>query len=239
MNAVTIDARLLSCASFVRAGAVLADIGTDHGYLPVFLLKSGKICRAVLSDINAGPLASARENVEEAGLRDKCELVLTDGAAALGGRGITDYAICGMGGELIADIIDKAPEMKSEGIRLILQPMSRQAHLRGYLWQNGFSILDERYSSADGKSYVCILAEYTGECYSPSRTELELGLDLSHTEDLEEYLSFLEKKYNSLGRVIEGKTRGGENADRESLLRKAILERMKTIGDRYDSTGNI
>ena len=227
MNAVTIDARLLSCASFVRAGAVLADIGTDHGYLPVFLLRSGKISRAVLSDINAGPLASARANVEDAGLADRCELVLTDGAASLGGRGITDYAVCGMGGELIADIIDKAPEMKNGGVRLILQPMSRQAHLRTYLWKNGFSILDERYSSADGKSYVCILAEYTGECYLPSDAELELGPDLSHTDDAEDYLSFLEKKYNSLGRVIEGKARGGESAETETRLQKAILGRMK------------
>ena len=93
-----IDARLMSSANFVRAGAVLADIGTDHGYLPIVLLKEGRIERAVMSDINEGPLATARRNVEDEGLSDKCTLILSDGALALEGLGITDYSICGMGG---------------------------------------------------------------------------------------------------------------------------------------------
>lgn len=225
----TIDARLLSSADFVRAGAVLADVGTDHGYLPIFLLKSGKITRAVLSDINEGPLASARANIEEAGLADKCELVLTDGAGALAGRGITDYAICGMGGELIAEIVDKAPEMKTPGVRLILQPMSRQAHLRKFLYENGFSILEERYSTADGKSYLCILAEYSATPRELSEEEYELGADAPHVIDKEDYLRFLRKKYDSVSRVIEGKALGKDNADSERRLRDIIKDRIDRI----------
>ena len=104
----SLDKRLLSCADYVRAGAVFADIGTDHGYLPLFLLRSGRIERAYLSDVNEGPLSSARANAASEGLLDRCEFTLADGAAALSGKGITDYAICGMGGELIASIIDAA-----------------------------------------------------------------------------------------------------------------------------------
>ena len=95
-----IDARLLSAAEYVRAGAVFADIGTDHGYLPVFLLKNGIIERAVLTDINEHPLESARESVRAEGLSDRVDFYLTDGALGLEGLGITDVAVCGMGGEL-------------------------------------------------------------------------------------------------------------------------------------------
>ena len=91
----SLDKRLLSCAGYVRAGAVFADIGTDHGYLPLFLLRSGRIERAYLSDVNRGPLSSAERNARDEGFYDKCEFILTDGAYALRDKGITDYAICG------------------------------------------------------------------------------------------------------------------------------------------------
>ena len=93
-----INARLLSAAELTRQDATFADIGTDHAYLPLFLLDEGRIKYAYCCDINEGPLDSARRNAEERGRLDKCEFILTDGAAVLSGKGITDYAICGMGG---------------------------------------------------------------------------------------------------------------------------------------------
>ena len=137
----TLDKRLLSCADFVRAGAVFADIGTDHGYLPLFLLKEGRIKRAYLSDVNRGPLSSAERNAKAEGLYDKCEFILADGASALCDKGITDYAICGMGGELISRIIEDAPHLFTEGTRLILQPMTKQEYVRRFLSEHGFSVV--------------------------------------------------------------------------------------------------
>ena len=96
-----LNARLSSVAEFVRQDAIFADIGTDHAYLPLFLLGCGRIGQAYCSDVNAGPLERARINAAEAGLSDKITFTLADGAAALAGLGITDYAICGMGGECI------------------------------------------------------------------------------------------------------------------------------------------
>ncbi|MBR4835801.1 MAG: SAM-dependent methyltransferase, partial [Clostridia bacterium] len=119
------NARLASAAELVRQNAIFADIGTDHAYLPLFLLESGRISFAYCSDINEGPLASARKNAEERGMVDKMDFILTDGATVLRDREITDYAICGMGGELIADIIHRAPHLYDGGVNLILQPMSR------------------------------------------------------------------------------------------------------------------
>ena len=225
----SLDKRLLSCADYVRAGAVFADVGTDHGYLPVFLLKSGRISRAVLSDVNPGPLNSAIRNVADAGLSDLCEFVLTDGAAALDGKGITDYAICGMGGELISDIIDAAPHLKQGDVRLILQPMTKQGHLRRYLTTNGFSIIEERYSEADGKYYVTLVAEYLGVLRYIDESEAELGASSDHIADRVEYLGYLEAKLKACDRMIDGKCRGGLSTVDEEKYRDAIIERMNLL----------
>ena len=226
---VTLDKRLLSCADFIRAGAVFADIGTDHGYLPIFLLRSGRIERAYLSDVNQGPLSSAKRNAEAEGLLDKCEFVLADGASALCGKGITDYAICGMGGELIARIIDDASHLKCKGVRLILQPMTKQDHLRRYLLSSGFSVIGERFSFDSGKYYVTICAEYTGECSNISYEDAELGFNIPHTGDRVEYLGYLEGKKKAAKKALDGKTKGGLDTSFESEALRLIEERIEKL----------
>ena len=159
MKEATLDARLRAAAKYVRQGAVFADIGTDHAYLPIYLLKHGIISRAVAADVAEGPLKTAVSHAKEFSLEDKIDFHLTDGLDGLEELGITDVAICGMGGELISMLIDKAPFLKNSDIRLILQPMSKQELLRSYLSENGFKILSERVGSAAGHTYSCICAE--------------------------------------------------------------------------------
>lgn len=225
----SLDKRLLSCADYVRAGAVFADIGTDHGYLPIFLLKAGRIERAYLSDVNEGPLSSAERNVRSEGLSRKCEFVLTDGAAALSDKGITDYAICGMGGELIARIIDDAPHLKRTGTRLILQPMTKQEHLRRYLAKNGFCVIGERYSFDSGKYYLTLCAEYSGECRELSDDEAELGTETVHDGDRVEYLGFLQGKRRAVQKAITGKKAGGHECTEEEERLFLIDKRIQTV----------
>ena len=232
MSLYPIDRRLLSVASFVRAGAVLADIGTDHGYLPVFLLSEGRIERAVLTDINEMPLASARSNVAAAGLSDRVELVLTDGADALSDRGITDFCVCGMGGELIADIVLRADAMRHADVRVILQPMSRQSHLRRELYRGGFVILDERYSHADGKYYVCMLAEFCGTPCEISPLDAELGFAPWRDEDREARLGYLGQKLRGHRRALEGRLKGGEKDSELALLCEGIEREIKLHEER-------
>ena len=228
MKGTVLDARLMSAAELVRQGAVFADIGTDHAYLPIFLLESGRIERAVLSDVNRGPLDSALRNATEHGLADRVELVLTDGAAALSGRGITDYAVCGMGGELIARIILDAPHLKERGVHLILQPMSRQAVLRRELARLGFAPIAEKYSYADGKYYVCMLYEYNGEPHEMDGISAELGL-LPGAADREACLGYLCAKLSSAERARDGILSGGGDAAHERALCDALAERIQYL----------
>ena len=215
-----LNARLFSVAELVRQGAVLADIGTDHAYLPIFLLERGMIRHAYLADINKGPLASAEENAREHGLLDKVTLVLADGAASLSESGATDYAICGMGGELIASIIDAAPHLRSSDIQLILQPMTRQAHLRRYLFENGFDIEREVYTTEGDKHYVVMQTCYTGERRTIDDSEAEIGVKSSEFVNNSSRIEYLKTKYAALCRA-----RIGKHGDKELPLCDTVCER--------------
>ncbi len=198
------DERLSAAASFVRQGAVLADVGTDHALLPVFLCESGKIERAYATDIAQGPLEAARLQIEESGLEGRVIPVLTDGLSGLEDKGITDVTVCGMGGELIAAIIERAPFVKREEVRLILQPMTRQADLRLYLAENGFSVEEEAVVSAKGKCYFCLVAHYTGEGRVLSRIEAELGSLMYQSPKNPLFLDFVTAKVKAQEKKVKG-----------------------------------
>ena len=224
-----LNARLLSAAELTRQGAVLADVGTDHAYLPLFLLSEGRISYAYATDINEGPLSSAKRNAEECGLMDKMSFVLTDGAAMLSGKGITDYTICGMGGELIRDIIDRAPHLRETGVNLILQPMSRQEKLRTYLAENGFSIACESYSYDAGKYYTCMLATYTGEKQCISNLESHIGIKNTKIVNKGCQKGYIKAKTASLIRAVNGKKMAGQVDEYEEELLLQITRFLDSI----------
>ncbi len=208
----------------VRQDAVFADVGTDHAYLPIFLLKEGRIKHAVCSDINEGPLLRAKENAIEYGVEDRIDFYLTDGAKALSGLGITDYAICGMGGELIAEIIKSAPHLFDRSISLILQPMTKQATLRRFLAEFGFSIHREAYSLDGERSYVCLLASYTGQCRTIDDIEAEIGSPNAKIVNKDLQIKYLEGKLHAYIKAAEGKRFGGNSAETEEKIIEAIRE---------------
>ena len=163
---------------------------------------------------------------EEQGFSDKILFRLTDGAAALSGLGITDYAICGMGGELIARIIDSAPHLKADGIRLILQPMTRQAHLREYLAKSGFRIIDEGYSAECSRYYLTILCEYDGVCRKISDFEAELGNPPPRASFSPEMKGYFDAKLRSLKKIATAKRAAGEADNTEEKILLEYERRM-------------
>ncbi|MBQ4136775.1 MAG: SAM-dependent methyltransferase [Clostridia bacterium] len=175
MNNTELDNRLLACASLVRQGSVAADIGSDHAYLPIYLVRHGICPRAIASDINEGPVNRAKINVRLSGLSDKIDILLADGLDKAASYKPDDIIIAGMGGELIRDIIGASEYAKTKGVRLILQPMTMPHILREYLAGAGFNIIDEMICSAQDKYYQIICAEYDGTARSFTEHELLLG----------------------------------------------------------------
>ena len=222
--------RLLSVAEEVRQDAIVADIGTDHAYLPIFLLKSGKVRYAYLTDINEGPLARATANAKEAGLQDKTRCILTDGISALSGLGITDFCICGMGGELICDILSCADFAKDESLKFILQPMSREGTLRSYLYAEGFTVEREIYSYDAGKYYVAFAVKYTGETRTLTQSEAEVGPDDAEIVNNSCHIGYINKKIKSYERIVEGKLKAGADCAEDKAILDAFRKRLNPIG---------
>ena len=175
---IHLDKRLSAVAALIRPGSRLADIGTDHAYLPVHLVQAGVCPSAIASDIGAGPLDAARRTVTENDLLSKITLRLGNGLATVSTEEIDDIAIAGMGGETIATILEAAQWVKNSRLRLILQPMTRAEDLRRWLLTNGFSILEEHLIIDGRHLYPVLAAEYTaticedevqiyGGCFTP------------------------------------------------------------------------
>ena len=226
----TPDARLLAAAAFVRQGAVLADIGTDHAYLPIYLVASGRVSRAVAADIGEGPIALARANIAARGLSDRIETVMTDGLLGLSEKGVTDITVCGMGGELISRILQDASFVKDKGIRLILQPMSRAATLRRYLAENGFAIIAERPCRAAGRVYSCLCAEYDGVARTLSPAEAEVGVPtLTNEAEENAFAELLERKIKAVREKIDGLRAAALPAGED----EALLDGLLKIQEKY------
>ncbi len=158
---ITLDKRLSMVASLVRRGSRVADIGTDHAYLPVYLVQAGICPQGVAADIRSGPLESARRTVTEAGLTDKIALRLGDGLAPLAANEVEDIVIAGMGGETIVQILSAVEWVKDMHLQFILQPMTRAEELRRWLLTNGFVITEERLVQDGHRLYPVMAVMYT------------------------------------------------------------------------------
>lgn len=198
MRVFSLDKRLELCASFVRDGVKIADIGTDHAYLPIWLMLNGKIESALACDINEGPLKSGRADVVRYNLADKIALRLSDGLKNVEECEADDIIIAGMGGELIARIIADCNWAKNEEKRFILQPMTKCEVLINYLYENGFEILKQKACECDKKHYTVMLVQYKGECKTPEESFLYTGkLDVTDPQSkiyLSHIISHLQKR---------------------------------------------
>ena len=163
--------RLERVAAHVPAGARLADIGSDHGYLPVALMRRGAITAAVAGELAATPFHSAQRTVRDNGLQARISVRLANGLAALEAADeISALTICGMGGETIRDILERGKTRLSGQERLILQPNGGEQPLRQWLMDNGYSILCEEVLRENRFDYEIIVAERTGPVsYSPEQ----------------------------------------------------------------------
>ena len=218
MNKLELSPRLAAIAALVPQGARLADVGTDHAYLPVRLLLDGGIASAVATDVNEGPLQRGRETAERYGVRTilfrRC-----DGLADVRADKVDTVVIAGMGGDLIARILAAAPWTKQA--QLILQPMTAQEDLRRWLLENGYRIAKETLAQEGKKLYVILSA--TGGSSTPyTPGELWAGRQ-TQGEDSPHRLAYLTD-------LIRRRRAG---ADRRAGSDKGDVEDMATVNEIY------
>ena len=192
-NPIKLTPRLAACAGLVREGTRLADVGCDHGYVPVSLVLDGRITSAVASDINEGPLESCRRLVRGYKLEDKIKCVLSDGLKNVNGDDVDDILLAGMGGELIADILGNCPYAKDKHI--IINAMTHPEISRRWLYENGFEIRND-IIVPEGKHHYSVLdAVYTGCLTKPDDVRCFLG-EISDFSDKEYFLHLLNYLHN-------------------------------------------
>ena len=201
------DERLRLCAEFVRDGAKLADIGTDHAYLPAWLCRTGKCPSAIAADINPEPLKRARLTVVGAELGDRIQTKLSDGLKEIRSDEADDIVIAGMGGELIAKILGESELSRDPDKRFILQPMTKSEVLLKWLCENGFEILAQDCCVAAGKCYTVILVRFSGEKYETDELFYYLG-KLRPTQN-ETHLQFVKGHIARLKKQAKGEARFG------------------------------
>lgn len=222
MQPIVLTPRLAIAASFVAQGAVVIDVGTDHAYLPVYLLQSGKCDRAVAADINAEPLERARQNVEKYGLSDHVSLILCDGLSKMDENMGDTVVIAGMGGETIAGILDAAPWTRRK--TLILQPMTNAARLRRFLRKSGYTILDEAVAAEEKHLYTVM--KVTGGVSADDEVydHISRALLAHGGADVQNYLD----------RVIAAQTKayeGLKTAGRDTAVQEALLAKLRALRD--------
>ena len=192
-----LDSRLMAIANLVRKDRVFADIGTDHAYLPVYLVENGIIQKSIAADLRVGPLENARLAVESYNFSDKIELRISDGLDNFKENEVEEIAVAGMGGLLISSFIERTEWLKNSDIHLILQPMTHIEELRKTLFDNGF-IIDNEVVAEDGdKLYIIISAYYYGDSTAYTDLDLIVGRLLLNNDVLsKKYLLKIYEKYN-------------------------------------------
>lgn len=217
--------RLQAVADLISDGLVVADVGTDHGYIPIYLIESEKSPKAIAMDVNKGPLLRAKEHIAEHGLSSLIETRLSDGVRALKNGECECVVIAGMGGALTVKILEEGKVIFQSLKEFVLQPQSELEKVRKYLRENAYCIVEENMVLDDGKFYP-MFRVINGQ--SPEYTCVELRYGKFLLEQKNAVLqAFLEKEKSVKEMILS-------NLDRESgahidIRKKEIQEELEEL----------
>ncbi|MCM0648810.1 class I SAM-dependent methyltransferase [Clostridium swellfunianum] len=220
--------RLKKIASMVDVCDKMADIGTDHAYIPIYLIKNGICIRAVASDINKGPVEKAKKNVKLENLHKKIDCRLGGGFSTIAPKEVQAAVIAGMGGNLIRDIIEEGMEVFKNLESCILQPVQNPEVLRAYIYERGFEILEEELCFEEGKYYEIIKVRYGNKFLTVDSMYYEIGKRLIEDKHpmISEYISYkLDKYCNIYGNLNEDT----ENAKERKNELKIKIDKLKEL----------
>lgn len=234
---VKISNRLKTAASLVGRGKVLADVGTDHAYIPIYLIGQGKIPRAIAMDINRGPLERADRHIAQFGMGDYIETRLSDGLEALAAGEAQSILIAGMGGGLVIHILEEGKAAAQAAEELILQPQSEIERVRKYLEAEGYVTETEDMVFEDGKYYPMMRVRYeAGNHGREDGAELRelgyrygLGLLKGRNAVLQEYLKKERHTYEKIYETLKGQPPSDAIALRKSQVEKTLQQNQKAL----------
>ncbi|MCI8718343.1 MAG: SAM-dependent methyltransferase [Lachnospiraceae bacterium] len=224
-----ISDRLKLVISFVAPCGAAADIGTDHAYVPIALVKAKTVKRAFALDINRGPLERARKHIEEENLSEWIETRQSDGLEGLCENEADSIIIAGMGGELIANILEKGEKVVKTAKELVLSPHSEVFLVRKYLVKNGYQIVREQMIFDMGKYYTVLKAvrknQKNNRTDSYDEMDYLYGKRLIEEKDavLKEYLIWKKRQQMQILQQLEGNTKEAAAQRREELQRDTKL----------------
>ncbi len=211
-------------AEKVKPGEIVADVGTDHGYIPVWLIQKG-ICREVIaSDIKEGPLQTAVRTAKNAGVDDKIDFRLCSGLDKYSSYEFDTAIIAGMGGETIISILEAAPWTKSK--KLIIQPQSKLPELRRWLFDNEYKILDAELVYDTGRIYLVWIVVGSREESVKFSEVLDYQLIEKHDPLLPSYIDGLIKREL---KILKGMEKGANVCEAEIDSKKDIINKLKKI----------
>lgn len=218
---VQLSKRLSAVSQLVTITGILADVGTDHGYIPVYLTGKEQIKKAIAMDVNQGPLERAQEHIRQYGLENRIETRLSDGLQALKPKEVEGIVIAGMGGNLMKRILMQGEQVAHTAKELILQPQSEVMEFRKFLWESGYTIVAEDMVLEDGKYYPMMRVVYEN-----AQKEIPDVLALKYGEKLLEQKNPVLKQYLLWQKMQKEKILGNlqKNAKKDVSSRKEEIE---------------
>jgi tRNA (adenine22-N1)-methyltransferase len=225
--------RLKTIASFVPEGSKVADIGTDHGYIPIHLVQEGKAKHAIAMDVRTGPLLRAESHIAEAGLSDMIEVRLSDGLLKLKKEEADCVVIAGMGGELMIHILEEGRDLWDNIPCWVLSPQSELQKMRRFLMEQAFFVEQETMIKEDGKYYVVMRAVRTSCASADDGREISYRYGKSLLESKDPVLAeYLKNEEVQLGEILKGLSKGEtESAERRMRELKTELSWNKEAQD--------
>ncbi len=234
---MNLSKRLLAVASAVTPGNRVADIGTDHGYVPIYLVQKGWIPSAIAMDVNKGPLERAAQHIREQGLESRISTRLSDGMTQLQSHETDTVILAGMGGDLICRILCKRRNLLGEHLELILQPQSEWFKVRHTLHTLGYRILKEWFLRDEGKYYVVMKAVPGQERYDKEADYIYGAvLEEECRPVMKEYLLREEKKKEGIMNRIKADAR--EDSDPQKIRLEELKNELMMIRNKMESLDN-
>lgn len=215
--------RLSAITDFIKKNSIVADIGTDHAYLPIWLSMNNISSKIIATDIREGPINKAKLNIESHRLSEKITVIKSDGLDGAEVYKPDTVIIAGMGGELIINIIKKAPPKIREKARFILQPMTKTSTLRRFLYDNGFDITGEKLAY-DDRIYEIICCEYDGKKHLYSEAEILVG-----KKNIEQCNKLLQRHIKKRIEVIKTKIKGYKLASMDTSADELIVAELTDL----------